>query len=215
LSTLADIQTTSDDSGVVIARIAGEMDASNTSHVENELTAAVPNSAPGMVLDLSDLSFVDSSGVELFFRLGERLEDRRQRLAVALPEGANAAADCTPLARVAAARALWVAPLLRARTAPRTTGGARVTNRRDPNSPTTRQPWTQTSGAAPTSGVLSERARSDHPGADIPGFSMRREAVVSADAADCGNGQRTAAHTRSAARRRDQNRAGRCRRGSA
>jgi anti-sigma B factor antagonist len=88
LSTLADIQTTTDDSGVVIAQIAGEMDASNAAHVENELTAAVPNAAPGMVLDLSDLSFVDSSGVELFFRLGERLEDRRQGLAVALPEGA-------------------------------------------------------------------------------------------------------------------------------
>jgi anti-anti-sigma factor len=88
LSTLADIHTTSDDSGVVIAPIVGEMDASNASHVENQLTTAVPNSAPGMVLDLSGLSFVDSSGVELFFRLGERLEDRRQRLAVALPEGA-------------------------------------------------------------------------------------------------------------------------------
>ena len=88
MTTWADIHTTSDESGVVIARIAGEMDASNTPHVEDRLTAAVPNSAPGMVLDLSDLRFVDSSGVELFFRLGERLEDRRQRLAVALPEGA-------------------------------------------------------------------------------------------------------------------------------
>lgn len=88
MSTRADIHTTSDDSGVVIARIAGEMDASNTSRVEDRLTSAVPNSALGMVLDLSDLSFVDSSGVELFFRLGERLEHRRQRLAVALPEGA-------------------------------------------------------------------------------------------------------------------------------
>jgi anti-anti-sigma factor len=88
VSMLADIQTTSDDSGVVIARIAGEIDISNASHVEGRLTAAVPNSALGMVLDLSDLSFIDSSGVELLFRLGERLEDRRQRLAVALPEGA-------------------------------------------------------------------------------------------------------------------------------
>ena len=88
MSTRAEIQTTSDDSGVVVARIAGEMDASNASEVEERLTAAVPNSAVGMVLDLSDLSYVDSSGVELFFRLGERLEDRRQRLAVALPEGA-------------------------------------------------------------------------------------------------------------------------------
>jgi anti-anti-sigma factor len=88
VSARAEIHTTSDGSGVVIARIAGEMDASNASRVEDRLTAAVPNSALGMVLDLSDLSFVDSSGVELFFRLGERLEDRRQRLAVALPEGA-------------------------------------------------------------------------------------------------------------------------------
>ncbi len=88
MSTQADIQTTSDDFGVVIARIAGEIDASNASQVEDRLTAAVPNSAPGMVLDLSDLRFVDSSGVGLFFRLGERLEDRRQRLAVALPEDA-------------------------------------------------------------------------------------------------------------------------------
>ena len=88
MSTWADIHTTSDDSGVVIARIAGEMDISNASGVEKQLTAAVPNSALGMVLDLSDLRFVDSSGVELFFRLAERLKDRRQRLAVALPEGA-------------------------------------------------------------------------------------------------------------------------------
>jgi anti-anti-sigma factor len=88
VSTRADVHTTSGDAGVVIARIVGEMDVSNASGVEDRLTAAVPNSALGMVLDLSELRFVDSSGVELFFRLGERLEDRRQRLAVALPEGA-------------------------------------------------------------------------------------------------------------------------------
>ena len=84
----ADIHTTRDDQGVVIARIAGELDASNAAHLEDQLTEAVPNTALGMVLDLSELSFVDSSGVELLFGLGERLEDRRQRLAVALPEGA-------------------------------------------------------------------------------------------------------------------------------
>jgi anti-sigma B factor antagonist len=86
VSTRVDIRTATDDSGVVVARIEGEIDASNSALVEDRLTAAVPNSALGMVLDLSDLSFVDSSGVELFFRLGERLEDRRQRLAVTLPE---------------------------------------------------------------------------------------------------------------------------------
>ncbi|HLM27856.1 MAG TPA: STAS domain-containing protein [Thermoleophilaceae bacterium] len=93
MSAQADIHTTSDAHGVVIARIAGEIDTSNAAGVGDRLTAAVPNTAPGMVLDLSELSYVDSSGVELLFRLGERLEDRRQRLAVALPEGA-------PIARV-------------------------------------------------------------------------------------------------------------------
>lgn len=88
MSTRADIHVMTDNSDVVITRIAGEIDASNASRVEDQLTAAVPNSALGLVLDLSDLSFLDSSGVELFFRLRERLEDRRQRLAVALPEGA-------------------------------------------------------------------------------------------------------------------------------
>ncbi|HYY21031.1 MAG TPA: STAS domain-containing protein [Thermoleophilaceae bacterium] len=88
MSTRADIDTMGDARGVVFARVAGEMDASNASRVEDRLTSAVPNSALGMVLDLSDLSFVDSSGVELLFRLGERLEERRQRLVVALPEGA-------------------------------------------------------------------------------------------------------------------------------
>jgi anti-anti-sigma factor len=86
VNTRADIHTTTDDFGVVVARIAGEIDASNAALVEDRLTAAMPNSALGIVLDLSDLSFVDSSGVELFFFLRERLEVRRQRLAVALPE---------------------------------------------------------------------------------------------------------------------------------
>ena len=87
MTSLAEVHAHEDD-GVVVARIAGEMDISNASYVEDRLTEAVPNSALGMVLDLSALSFLDSAGVELLFRLGERLEARRQRLSVALPSDA-------------------------------------------------------------------------------------------------------------------------------
>jgi anti-anti-sigma factor len=87
MTALAELHVRDDGDAVTVA-IVGEMDISNAAYVEDELTAAVSNSALGMVLDLSGLSFVDSSGVELFFRLGERLEQRRQLLSVALPADA-------------------------------------------------------------------------------------------------------------------------------
>jgi anti-anti-sigma factor len=84
VTTLADLSV-QEERGVVFVEISGEMDVSNVADVEQRLVEAVPNSALGMVIDLSQLAFVDSAGVELFFRLGKRLEERRQGLSVALP----------------------------------------------------------------------------------------------------------------------------------
>jgi anti-anti-sigma factor len=43
-----------------------------------------------MVLDLSGVGYLDSSGVQMIFELAERLDARQQRLAVVVPEGAPA-----------------------------------------------------------------------------------------------------------------------------
>jgi anti-anti-sigma factor len=86
---LADIHV-EQDGDIVIAVLSGEIDPSNARVLGRELTAAIPNAAMGVVLDLSAVQYLDSSGVQLLFELAERLEGRQQRLAVAVPEGAPA-----------------------------------------------------------------------------------------------------------------------------
>ena len=75
---------------VVVAVLVGEVDPSNARALGRELTGAVPNDAAGVVLDLTDVHYLDSSGVQLIFELAERLEGRQQRFAVTVPQGAPA-----------------------------------------------------------------------------------------------------------------------------
>ena len=91
----------------VFATVGGEVDPSNARGLGRELTDCVPNDAMAVVLDLSDVTYLDSSGVQMIFEFAERLEGRQQRLAVIVPAGAPArkvldivALDATvPLAR--------------------------------------------------------------------------------------------------------------------
>ena len=73
---------------VVVARIAGEVDLSNAADVGHQLAGSVPNRSLGLVIDLSDTSYLDSSGVSLVFHLAERLRRRQQRLRLVVPDGA-------------------------------------------------------------------------------------------------------------------------------
>jgi anti-anti-sigma factor len=70
---------------IVLASIEGEIDLSNKAALTAELTNAVSNSATGLVIDLSGLEFLDSSGVHMLYELAERLGNRQQRFAVVLP----------------------------------------------------------------------------------------------------------------------------------
>jgi anti-anti-sigma factor len=81
-----DIRT---EDGVVIARLIGEIDLANAQPIGSLIAGAVANDAAGVVLDLSDTTYLDSSGVHLIFDLAERLSARQQRLALAVPEGAR------------------------------------------------------------------------------------------------------------------------------
>jgi anti-anti-sigma factor len=73
---------------VVVARLTGEVDLSNAGIVGDELAAAVPNRALGVVLDLGGTSYLDSSGVSLVFDLADRLRTRQQQLRLVVPGGA-------------------------------------------------------------------------------------------------------------------------------
>ena len=63
-----------------LARIAGEVDSSNVGDLSQRLLAAVPNQARALVLDLSETSYIDSTGISLIFDAAARLRNRRQEL---------------------------------------------------------------------------------------------------------------------------------------
>jgi anti-anti-sigma factor len=69
---------------IVLAVVEGEIDLSNASGLRGELTAAVPNSSNGLLLDLTGLEFLDSSGVHMLYDIADRLSTRQQRFAVVL-----------------------------------------------------------------------------------------------------------------------------------
>ena len=55
---------------IVVGFLSGEIDLSNAKELESQIENAVPNSALGMVLDLSELRYLDSSGIRLLLATG-------------------------------------------------------------------------------------------------------------------------------------------------
>jgi anti-sigma B factor antagonist len=95
---LADLELSSRD-GIIIARITGEIDMSNTTELRAAIIQATPNGALGVVLDLSDVDYVDSAGIHFLYRLGESLRTRGQTLRVVIPPD-SAASDALRLAGI-------------------------------------------------------------------------------------------------------------------
>ena len=78
---------------VVVARLTGELDIAGAEVTGRRIAEAVPSSARGVVVDMTDLEFIDSSGVSMLFALARRVGSRRQELRVVAPAG-------RPVARV-------------------------------------------------------------------------------------------------------------------
>jgi anti-sigma B factor antagonist len=78
---------------VVIARVTGELDIAEAAQTGEAIGARVSSSALGLVVDLTDLGFIDSSGIAMLFGLVRQLSSRRQVLRVAVRPGG-------PVARV-------------------------------------------------------------------------------------------------------------------
>lgn len=78
---------------VVVARVSGELDIAGASGIGDSIHDAVPTSARALVVDCTDLDFIDSSGIAMLFGLARKLGSRRQQLRVVAREG-------KPVARV-------------------------------------------------------------------------------------------------------------------
>ena len=70
---------------VVVGFLSGEIDLSNAMELESVIADAVPNTVRGVVLDLSELTYIDSAGVRLLLSLAGRLRWRGQDFVLAAP----------------------------------------------------------------------------------------------------------------------------------
>jgi anti-anti-sigma factor len=75
------------DGDVELAHVAGEVDASNVGDLTQQLLDGVSNEVRAVVLDLTQTSYIDSSGISLIFDAAARMKNRRQQLRlVVLPK---------------------------------------------------------------------------------------------------------------------------------
>ncbi len=97
---LADLELSSRD-GAVIARVSGEIDMSNASELREAISDYTPNTALGVVVDLTAVDYVDSSGMHMLYRLSESLRRRGLALRIVIPPE-SAVSDALRLAGIAA-----------------------------------------------------------------------------------------------------------------
>ena len=81
---LADVRFDTYDQ-VVVAHVTGEVDLSNAIQLCDAVGEATPNTALGVVLDLTAVDYLDSAGIHLIYRLRENLQARGQKLILAIP----------------------------------------------------------------------------------------------------------------------------------
>ncbi len=74
--------------GVTVAALRGEVDLANVQEVSQDLDAATGPAVAAVVVDLSAVSYLDSSGVHMLFRLARRRRTGRQLTRLVAAAGA-------------------------------------------------------------------------------------------------------------------------------
>ena len=74
-------------SAVQVVPLEGYVDIPRAATLLDELRQSVANQDLGLVVDLTDVRYLDSAGVNVLFELGENLADRQLGFAVVVPEG--------------------------------------------------------------------------------------------------------------------------------
>lgn len=76
------------DGDVPVATINGDVDVANAQELRKSLLEEVGDDAPGLVVDLSSTTYLDSAGVHAMFDLARKLQAQQQQLHVVVPLGA-------------------------------------------------------------------------------------------------------------------------------
>jgi stage II sporulation protein AA (anti-sigma F factor antagonist) len=71
-----------DEDDVRVVSVGGEVDASNAEELRAAALDGLPNAGRGMILELQQLTYIDSAGIAFIFDAAERLRRRGQALAL-------------------------------------------------------------------------------------------------------------------------------------
>jgi anti-sigma B factor antagonist len=86
---------------VIIFALGGELDLSVAAAAWSAIAPAIEERGAMLVLDLTELEFIDSSGIALLYRLSHARPDRENlRLLPSRHEGVNKVLDLTEVAEI-------------------------------------------------------------------------------------------------------------------
>lgn len=75
--------------GVPIARVHDDIDAANAATIEQQLADALDADALSLIVDLGQARYLDSAGIDMLLRLGDRLDHRRATLILVIPDASR------------------------------------------------------------------------------------------------------------------------------
>jgi anti-anti-sigma factor len=84
----------------VVARLTGEIDLSNAEAIGEAIALEMPNKSLSLILDLTEVDYIDSAGIRLIFQLRAKLRARSQTLVLVVAP-TSAANDALRLSGVA------------------------------------------------------------------------------------------------------------------
>lgn len=86
VNSLADL-TLDEERGLAVARLSGEIDAANADELRAQIVAALEGRSDDVVVDLTRVKYIDSSGIKALLDADHEIADRNQRARYVVVEG--------------------------------------------------------------------------------------------------------------------------------
>lgn len=72
--------------GQVVATLSGDIDVAEVDRVNSQILAEVDNDVRVIVVDLTHVTYLDSTGIQMMFDLIRRFHSARQAVGIVVPE---------------------------------------------------------------------------------------------------------------------------------
>ncbi len=77
--------------GVPVVHVQEDIDAANAATIHQQLADTLDPDSLSLIVDLGGTRYLDSAGIDMLLRLGERFDHRRAKLILVIPDGSQLA----------------------------------------------------------------------------------------------------------------------------